>query len=96
MSSTPKNQKKFFCAFFQLFDIKTISFRSGLIFTYIMKNKMKKLLQMIGFLLLGLLVSRFFLDENISIKNFHLKFDVIMHLLLIIGVFMMGFGKQKS
>ncbi|MEW4924279.1 hypothetical protein [Algibacter sp. 2305UL17-15] len=61
-----------------------------------MSYKGKIILQLIGFLLLGLLIARFNLDEKISISNFYKKFDVVMHLLIIIGMFLMSFSKKSS
>jgi len=57
----------------------------------------KNILYIIGFLLLGLLFSRLFLEKDISITNFYKKFDIIMQIIITIGVFMMAIGiKTKT
>lgn len=61
-----------------------------------MSNRIRIILQVMGFLLLGILVARLFLDKEVTISNFYLKFDIIMHMIMIIGIFIMGFSKKKA
>lgn len=62
-----------------------------------MKNqKAKLLLQVIVAVLFGLLVYRFVLDENLKLYNFYKKFDVIMHIIIIVGISTVALGIREK
>lgn len=60
-----------------------------------MDFKKRNILFVIVFLLLGLFVARVFLEKDITLNNFYTKFDVLMHLLMIIGFFIIAISKNK-
>ncbi len=61
-----------------------------------MNSKTKIVIQVTSFILLGLLVARFILDDELTIKNSFSKIDVIFHYLIIIGFFLMSFSKKNT
>lgn len=62
-----------------------------------MKNKRAKLLlQVIVVVLIGLLVSRFILDEKLNLYNFYKSFDVLMHIVMIVGISIVALGIREN
>ncbi|MBC3757257.1 hypothetical protein H7U19_02500 [Hyunsoonleella sp. SJ7] len=61
-----------------------------------MNYKGKIVVQVIASILVGLLVARFSLDGELTFKNAFFKFDVICHILMIVGFFMMSLGKKNA
>lgn len=55
------------------------------------------LIFVIVFLLIGLLASRIFIEKLFTLESF-LQFDIIMHLLMILGLLllMIAFGQKKK
>lgn len=62
-----------------------------------MKNQRAKLLlQVLVIVLIGLLVSRFILDEKLNLYNFYKSFDVLMHIVIIVGLSMVVLGIREK
>lgn len=62
-----------------------------------MKNQRAKLLlKVIVVVLIGLLVSRFILDEKLNLYNFYKSFDVLMHIVMIVGISIVALGIREN
>ena len=59
------------------------------------KGKKILLIQILGFLLLGLLFARLNYSE-MKLERFFTQFDVVMHVLMILGTFIMSIGLKNS